>query len=185
MKTVLFALLTSCATCVTAQVKYDAVHFNHLTEIKGTEYVYATIHNYGKMFAKAENYLLIINAKNGQLKQIDFPKDAIIGKIEQIKMDELSINKLLVSANTVNLDHSKSIDWADPTQIFIISTDGQEKIQLTENQFFVRQWEVNRLTGTIVIVGHYDTNGNGKYDKMDKNEIIIYDLKTCKLIARI
>jgi hypothetical protein len=185
MKTILFSLLTLCATCVAAQVKYNDVHFNQLTEIKGTDYVFATVHNYSKMFSKKENYLLIINAKNGQSKQIDFPKDAILGKVVQIKIDELSINKLLVSANTVNLDNSKTIDWSDPTQLFIISTDGQEKIQLTENQFFARTWEVNRQAGTIVVVGHYDTNGNGKYDKLDKNEIIIYDLKTYKIIAKI
>jgi hypothetical protein len=33
----------------------------------------------------------------------------------------------LISAHTVNLDNSKTIDWSDPTQIFILSTDGQEK----------------------------------------------------------
>jgi hypothetical protein len=185
MKTVIFSLLTICATAATAQIKYDAVYFNQLTEIKGTEYVIATFENHGKMVEKRESYLLFINAKNGQSKQIDFPQDAILGNVEQIKIDDLGIHKLLVTAHTVNLGNSKTIGWYDPTQLFIISTDGQQKVQLTENQFFVRKWEVNRQAGTIVVVGHYDTNGNGKYDKLDKNEILIYDLKTCKLIAKI
>ncbi|MCH5716814.1 hypothetical protein [Niabella hibiscisoli] len=49
----------------------------------------------------------------------------------------------------------------------------------------MRTWVVNKKAGTIVIAGHYDTNGNGKYDKTDKNEIGIYDLKTLKLIGKI
>jgi hypothetical protein len=88
-------------------------------------------------------------------------------------------------ANTVNLNNRKNIDWNDPTQIIILSIDGQEKVQLTEDNFFVRTWTVNRQTGTIVIAGHYDTNNNGKYDKTDKNEILIYDLKTLKLISKV
>lgn len=185
MKSMLFGFMTICATFTKAQVKYNAVYFNKLTEIKGTEYVVATFENHGKIVEKRESYLLFINAKNGQSKQVDFPKDAIIGKIEPIKIDDLGIHKLLVEARTSNLDNSKTIDWSDPTQIFIISADGKNKIQLTENQFFVRDWEVNQQAGTILVVGHYDTNGNGKYDKYDTNEIIIYDLKTGKPIAKI
>jgi hypothetical protein len=44
---------------------------------------------------------------------------------------------------------------------------------------------VNKKTGTIVVTGHYDTNNNNKYDKTDKNEISIYDLKTLKLVSKI
>lgn len=91
----------------------------------------------------------------------------------------------MVTARTVNLDNDKSIDWGDPTQIIILSTDGQEKVQLTEDSFFVRTWLINRRTGTIVIAGHTDTNNNGKYDKTDKSEVLLYDLKTLKLISRI
>jgi len=91
----------------------------------------------------------------------------------------------MVTAHTVNLDNDKRIDWGDPTQIIILSTDGQEKTQLTEDNFFARTWLINSQTGTIVITGHTDTNKNGKYDKTDKSEILLYDLKTLKLIVRI
>lgn len=37
---------------------------------------------------------------------------------------------------------------------------------------------VNQQAGRIVIIGHYDSNINGKYDKTDKNQLLIYDLKT-------
>jgi hypothetical protein len=155
-----------------------------LTEIKGTEYVIATIENRGKI-ETISKYLLFINTRNGNTKQIDFPKDAYIAKIEQIKIDSLGINLIFVAAKTVNLNNNKGIDWNDPEQIIILSTDGQERTQLTEDKFFVQTWIINRLTGGIVITGYYDTNNNGKYDKTDKNGILIYNLKTLKLIGKI
>ena len=172
-------------TCFTyGQDKYNYVHFNKLTDIVGTEYVIATIENWGKIEVK-NKYLLFINTQNGKTKQIDFPKDAYIEKIEQIKIDSLGINKIFIVAKTVNLDGNKGIDWNDPKQIIILSTDGQEKTQLTDDKFFVWTWIINKHIGTIVITGYYDTNNNGKYDKTDRNEIIIYDLKTLKLISKI
>jgi hypothetical protein len=44
---------------------------------------------------------------------------------------------------------------------------------------------VNNKAGTIVSTAHYHNNNNGKYHKTDKNEVIIYDLKTKKLLNRI
>lgn len=60
-------------------------------------------------------------------------------------------------------------------------TLGKEMTQLTEDKFFV----VNTQTGKLVVAGYYDTNNNNKYDKTDKDEILIYDLKTLKLALRI
>ena len=60
-------------------------------------------------------------------------------------------------------------------------TLGKEMTQLTEDKFFV----VNTQTGKLVVAGYYDTNNNNKYDKTDKYEILIYDLKTLKLALRI
>ncbi len=185
MKNIIILLFTLLATSVYGQDKYNYVQFNKLTELKGTDYVIATIENVGKMFTAISKYLLFINTSSGQTKQVDFPKDAYFQKIEQIKIDDLGINKVIFVANTVNLNNRKNIDWNDPTQIIILSIDGQEKVQLTEDNFFVRTWTINSQTGTIVIAGHYDSINNGKYDKTDKNEILIYDLKTLKLISKI
>ena len=185
MKKTLLILLTTLTSLAYGQDKYNYVHYNKLTEIKGTEFVIATIENMGKMFTTNSKYLLFINTRNGITKQVDFPKDSYIEKMEQIKIDSLGINKVLVAANIVNLDNSKSIGWSDPTQIIILSPNGQERIQLTEDKFFVRTWTTNYQTGTIVVTGHYDSNNNGKYDKTDKNEIQIYDLRTLKLTNRI
>lgn len=181
----LFVIILTFWTCYGyGQDKYDFINYNRLTEIKGTEYVINTIENRGKMETKSK-YLLFINTLNGKTKQIDFPKDSYIEKIEQIKIDSLGINKILIIAKTVNLDNKKGIDWNDPKQIMILSTDGQQKIQLTDDNFFVNSWIINRYSGAIVITGYYDTNPNGKYDKKDKNGISIFDIKTLKLIKRI
>ena len=185
MKQIFILILLLSSLTAFSQDKDNYVHFNKLIELKGSEFVVATIENVGKMYTVKSKYLLFINTKNGQTKQVDFPKDAYIGSVEQIKIDSLGINKVIVSAHTINLDNSKSIDWNDPTQIIILSTDGQTKVQLTADNFFVRTWTTNEQTGTIVVTGHADTNNNGKYDKTDKNEILIYDLKTLKLIAKI
>ena len=123
-----------------------------------------------------------IDPKTGETTQVDFPADAGIGKLEQINIDSLGINVIFVSARNVDLDGKNGIDWNDPTQIIILSPDGKQKKQLTDDKFFARTWAVNKLTGTIVITGHYDTNNNGKYDKTDKNEIHIFDLKTFKAV---
>ena len=180
--TFIFATLTLTSF---AQDKYDYVHFNKLTEVVGTEYVIASIVNWGKMFETKSRYLLFISTKTGQTKQIDFPNDSYIDDIEQVKIDSLGINKIIIFAKTVDLDGKSGIDWADPKQIIVVSADGQEKTQLTDNKFFSRTWTVNQQTGTLVVTGHYDTNNNNKYDKTDKNEIHIYDLRTLKLISKI
>jgi hypothetical protein len=185
MKNILIIALTILTLNAYGQDKYNYVHFNKLTEIEGTEYVIASIENRGKVLETKSKYLLFINTKTGETKQVDFPSDAGIGKLEQIKIDSLKINLVIVAARTVDLDGKSGIDWNDPTQIIILSPDGSEKTQLTDNKFFVRTWTVNKFAGTIVITGHYDTNNNNKYDKTDKNEIHIYDLKTLKLISRI
>ncbi len=185
MKKIFCIILTAISLTTHGQDKYNYVRFNKLTEVVGTEYVIASIENWGKMLETKSRYLLFINTKTGETNQLDFPNDTRIGKIEQIKIDSLDLNVIIVSAKTVDLDGKNGIDWNDPTQIFVLSVDGKIKTQLTDNKYFVRTWTVNKLTGSIVITGHFDTNNNNKYDKTDKNEIYVYDLKTLELISKI
>lgn len=185
MRKIFFIVLSTISVIAYGQDKYNYVHFNELTEVVGTEYVIASIENKGKMFKTENDHLLFIHTKTGETNEVNFSNDAIIEKFEQIKVDSLDLNVIIVSAKTVDLNRKNGIDWNDPKQIIIISSDGKTKTQLTENRFFVRDWTVNKSTGTILIAGHYDTNNNNKYDKTDKNEIHIYDLKTLKLINKI
>ena len=185
MRRLTIIILTLVTVATYGQDKYNYVQFNKLTEVKGTDYVIASIENWGKMADTKGKYLLFINTKTGQSNQVDFPSDGYIEKIEQIKLDTLGINKIIVFARTIDLNNKNGVDWVDPKQIIILSTDGTEKIQLTDSKLFVRTWTVNRQSGTIVVTGHYDSNNNNKYDKTDKNEILIYDLKTLGLINKI
>lgn len=66
----------------------------------------------------------------------------------------------------------------------MLSTDGREKIELTADNFFVSNWVVNSYAGTVTIVGFIDANANGKYDREDKNDILLFDLKTLKPISK-
>ncbi|MDR1755579.1 MAG: hypothetical protein LBR65_01275 [Culturomica sp.] len=185
MRKILVITLTFLALTVYGQNKYNYVHFNKLTEVVGTEYVIASVENFGKIHKTKSKYILFVNTKTNETKQVDFSNDSNIRKMEQIRIDSLGINIILVIANTVDLDGKKGIDWNAPTQIIVLSSDGKEKKQLTESKFFVRTWAVNQLTGTIVVTGHYDTNNNDKYEKTDENEIHVYDLKTLKLLSKI
>lgn len=185
MRNFIILFLTFLTVLSYGQDKYNYIHFNKLTEVKGTEYVIASIENLGKMSDTKSQYLLFINTKTGESNQIDFPNDGYIESIEQVKLDTIGINKMIVFARTVDLDNKNGVDWLDPKQIIVISIDGREKVQLTDNKLFVRTWVVNRQSGTIIITGHYDSNSNNKYDKSDKNEILIYDLRNLKLINKI
>ena len=167
-----------------AQDKTDYVHYNKLIDIKGTAYVIATVSNYGKAFSNNGKHLLFINTKTGERQRVDFPKESYTDQIEQVKIDKLNINVVIVSANMVDLDGKHGVDWNDPRQLMVFSPDGKQRIQVTEDKFFVQSWTVNSETGNVVIAGHYDTNGNGKFDKTDKNEMVIYDLTAMKVISR-
>ncbi len=181
-----FAMIVMAFACTSyGQDKYNYMYFNNLKEVEGTPYVIARTENRGKMGEIKNRFLLFINTANGQATQVDFPSEGYFQKMEQVKIDSLGINLILVSAQTVDLDGKKGIDWNDPTQIIVLSTDGKQKTQLTDNKLFVSTWEVNKSTGTITITGHYDTNENGKFDKSDKSEIGIYNLKTLKQLYKL
>ncbi|QNR83132.1 hypothetical protein H9N25_14250 [Pedobacter riviphilus] len=185
MKQIFITILSIFTLTAYGQDKNNYTHFNKLTEVEGTDYVIASVENWGKIPDAKNKYLLFINTKNGQTKQVDFPNDGYFEKLEQVKIDHLGINQIIISAQTIDLDEKKGIDWNDPKQIIILSPDGQKRTQLTDNKFFVNTWVVNKQTGTIIVTGHTDTNNNNKYDKTDKSEILIYDLKTLKQISKI
>ena len=184
MKLALIASLLLLTFSVLAQDKINYIHYNKLIDIKGTDYVVATVSNYGKGFSSQGKYLLFINTETGESQQADFPKDSYTDQIEQVKIDKPSLNVVVVSANTVDLDGKHGIDWNDPKQVIVFSPDGKQRTKITDDKFFVQAWTANNKTGRVVITGHYDTNGNGKYDKTDKSEIMIYDLISMKVVSK-
>ena len=110
MKKLLTLVLTILSLSSFGQDKNNYVYFNKFTEVVGTEYVIASIENQGKVFTTNSKYLLFINTKTGDTNQVNFPKDAGIGSIQQVKIDSLNINLILVSGRTVDLDGKSGID---------------------------------------------------------------------------
>ncbi|MBB6239817.1 hypothetical protein HDC90_004479 [Pedobacter sp. AK013] len=75
MKQILITIFSIMTLTSYGQDKNNYVHFNKLTEVEGTDYVIASVENWGKMPDAKNKYLLFINTKNGQTKQVDFPGD--------------------------------------------------------------------------------------------------------------
>jgi hypothetical protein len=95
MKQIFITILSIFTLTSYGQDKNNYTHFNKLTEVEGTDYVIASVENWGKIPDAKNKYLLFINTKNGQTKQVDFPSDGYFEKLEQVKIDHLGINQLL------------------------------------------------------------------------------------------
>lgn len=185
MKKILIIGLIALNLNTFGQESLQSAHFNSLSEVSGTEYVIASVEQWENRLVINSKYFLFINTITGETNQIDFPKNSILLEQEQIRIDSLDINVIVVSGKTSDMNGNKLIDLNDPTQIMILSADGEKKTQLTDHTFYTTKWHVNRFTGTIVITGYYDLNANGRFDNKDKNEILIFDLKTLRLISKI
>lgn len=181
MKYAFLLSLSLLAAAVYGQKK-DSDYYNRLTEVTGSTNVMATLEDWSKKGAN-NNHLLFINTATGQQTRIEFPKDSWIGKIEQIRIDSLNINRVLVVLRTDYADN-KFIDLRErPQKMILLSPDGQEKSVLTADDLLISSWVVNRFAGTITIAGYFDLNRNGKRDGSDKQELLIFDLKTLKAVT--
>ena len=178
MKKLLLLVLISLCVSVHGQEKKVQSQFNRLQTIKGSEFVIASMVNYGKLL-KTNDSLMIINSKTGQTTPVLFPQRISVSKIKQVRIKSMGINYLMVTAQTMEKD--KSI-FNYQAKLFLISIDGQTVRQITDDNFFTSDWVVNKQVGSIVITGQVDVNNNGKLDSSDKNKILIFDLKTlsCK-----
>lgn len=177
----IFLILSICFFTVfaSAQSKIN-YEYNKFLDMKGTEFSVATVENWSKM-GNVKSNLLFINTFTGESKYVDFNEGARLRTIEQVKIDSLKINLVLVFANTVDLDNKKGIDWSDPQQIILFSPNGDNMQQLTEDNYYVSSWSVNEYTGTLIVSGFFDSNKNQKKDKIESNEILLFDLTTMKL----
>ncbi len=184
LKYIAILLFSILAISAYGQDKYQYLNSGSPMELKGTEYVLSRFEYGGKKSSFRERYLLFINTRNGQSKRIDFPNNGRIQSTLQIKIDSLHINKIMMAIHSANVD-DKHFNWVYPTQLFLFSIDGEEKVALTEDSFFVRNWEINHTTGNIVVTGYYDVNANHEHDTSDEYQMLLYDLKTAKLISKI
>lgn len=185
--TLAVVITSACLFVAQAQTTptYAHVRFNKLVEVSGTPYLIASKQYLDKVYNQKSNFLLFINTHNGENHKVSFPEDADLGEPKELRIDSLNIHWLVLSARTKNVNYDKGIDWNDPAQLFVISTDGKQKTQLTTDSFYVQHWEVNRHTGRLMVTGYHDANANSKYDRGDVNEIQVFDLRSLKLVFRL
>ncbi|HEY1031555.1 MAG TPA: hypothetical protein VGD89_07270 [Flavipsychrobacter sp.] len=181
-----YSLIAACllvAGSSFAQDKMNYEHYNRITEIPGTDYVYATAEHMGKRSSGAD-FLMFINTRTGETRKVDFPNGSEIHEIKQLKYDSIGLHKLMVLGKTVDLNDKGGISYGDPRQVIIVSVDGKEKTVITEDGYYVKHWYISPSHGTITVLGYYDSNSNGRLDKSDKSETIVYDLKKMKLLSK-
>lgn len=178
---IIFCILSK---SLSAQDKFDQIRYNKLIEVEGTPYIIAKEESYSKMELLKKMSILFINTNSGGSVKVDLPNTGYINRIDQIKIDDLSINKILVSARISDMNKLGTYSL-DSEQIIILSVDGKEQIQLTPVKFIVSNWQINKTSGTLTVNGFDDSNENGKLDKKDKPQILIYDLKTLKLTYKV
>lgn len=172
----LWLVLVCLSMSVVAQDKNSS--FNQLVTLKGTDCVVTTYDNFNKI-VKSDESMSVINTKTLQTTPVKFPQKIFNIKIKQVRIKASNINTMIVSAQQV--DANKLIPDSK-TVLFMVSTDGLNVKRISEANYFPWEWTVNKNTSTIVITGQTDTNKNGRLDNYDKNEVIIYDLKTQKRI---
>jgi hypothetical protein len=183
LKVAAFFVLSGVSSLAFASGKGSYTRYNKIIEVKGTPYMVAMVDNYSKMYSNSGSEILIINTLTGEKRKIELPEGSKVGKLEQLHVDSLGINKLLLTARTINVDGNKGIDWQDPTQIFILSPDGKDIVQITDNRFYDGVWALNERTGTILIAGRQDSNNNARLDNEDESELFVFDLRKMKRIV--
>ena len=184
MKKLIFTITLLFNVLSTGQEKNNEFYYDHLKEVQGTDYVIAFHFGRFKVNDSKFNSLIFVNTKTGEKNQVDFPEDTKIGMPEQIKIDSLDINLIFVRVNSSEQNTNNKSYSFNPSKIIILSTDGKTKTQLTNNDFFVKHLTYNKNTGAMVVSGYYDNNKNNKFDEEDKSDIILYDLKTFKVINK-
>ena len=182
MKRLFSLLLLLSSFYVKAQLSSGLVYFDKLIDIKGTPNLLGYVINSTTLGDVNTMNLLYINTETGKVKWVDLPDGTLLIDFKQIKIDSQGINQVAVLARIHDTDKNGRINLKDPISLLMVSTDGSKETFLTQNNFFVRIFEVNEQTGILVVTGYYDTNLNGRHDNNELNEVQMYDLKTLKLL---
>ena len=185
MKRYLLFLFCLASFSMYGQVAFELISFNKLVDIKGSDHVIALEVNTNSLGDINSMSIIFINTTTGKAKIADFAKEYIIQDFKQVKIDSLGINTVLATVRMFDLDMNGRINTKDPITLVSLGVDGETKDIITSKNFSVRVWEVNERNGTVVISGYYDNDRNGRYDPYEKNELLIYVLKTFKLLYKI
>lgn len=185
IKNIFTATILVASSFAHSQTKDRYTQYQQSIEIKGTPYVVVSAEDKGKYFEVFNRYLLFVDTEKQQKSTVEFPVSGAIEQIEQVKVDELQINLVLALVQNRDVIGNVGVDFNTPKQLYILSVDGSKVHSLTDKNFFVKSWSVNHQTGTLLVTGYSDDNLNKKYDREDKNELLIYSLTDLKLLSRL
>ena len=181
-KLVSFVTMLGCMAAG-AQEKTTYSEYEKLIDIKGTAYVIATAAAYEKGNTTGK-FILFIDTNTGTSQRVDFPETFTAKALQQIKIDSLGVNLILIRTR-LDVERKLNKDWTDPSQLVLFSPSGKQRTVVTGERFITNVWEVKPETGKLVIAGYQDNNSNGRYDRGDKEEILIYDLVQMKHVSRL
>lgn len=184
MRTLLFVVLSFLHFSLGAQEKYEYTSYNKLIDVTGTDYTIATFEDHSKRGISGR-HILFINTRTGSFKQVSLDEDEYLYKIEQIRLDSLGINRIIAVIGMGHPENMKGLMLGSWHRVVVFSTDGNEMLGAEGPIHFASTWQVKERIGSLVIAGHTDSDGNGKHDRTDKNQVLVYDLKNMKVIGTI
>jgi hypothetical protein len=184
MRTLFLALSFFLSGSVSAQEKKEYTSYNKLIEVQGTDFAIATFEDHSKKGISGR-HILFINTLTGTSRQVDLGNDQYLYNIEQIKLDSLGINRIIAIVGMYHPKEMKGLVLSSWRKVVVFSPDGEQMLDGDGNVHFASSWLTNQRTGSLVVAGYTDSDGNGKHDVTDKNAILIYDLKNMKVINKI
>lgn len=101
-------------------------------------------------------------------------EDGSAAKINSSQTDTL----LYYSVIVCDFNKDKKLDGDDPTYLFSSNKKGYNFRQISPDSLDVKNWEVFRSAGKILIHTTKDTNHDGKFNNDDENIPYVYDLHT-------
>ncbi len=171
MRHLLFTLMIFATSISCAKDKQSYMSYSSIYDIKGTDNVVISLTHYNEAHNTRHSFLFM-NVLNGKEKQIDFPENTYPGTVEQVKLDDLNINKIIFLPRSSERAEKKFAKSHASNRMIICTTDGDDVKQITDEGYYIQNWKINEKNGIIVITGYHT--------ETRRNEIILFDLKKMK-----
>jgi hypothetical protein len=152
MKILFTLLLFALAGTALAQVPPDArsAYYDTVIEVTGTDYMLIKIDSPSKKYGSNER-LLFINTKTGESHWGNFPDHFFSMQVETVSTGRLQAIVICARIFGLTCNHPK---------LFVLSSDGRRRTEITDDAFTVEGWKVNHRSGSVVVTGFYDDNGD-------------------------
>jgi len=160
---------------VAAQEAGGAFSVNNPMDIKGTSYVLLNVTSRTKE-ASFQTRLLFRDTATGESRTLDLPEGFTLRKAEQVKMDNLGINKIVLLVNSPLHEIKSGTNY-----IYIVSPDGTTVDRVEVADGMLVGFVANEATGRAVFVVSSALSKTTKADAKG-SPLVTVDLKTGKKI---